>query len=537
MVMYSLTGIQAQTKPTLESVQDIIPVYDFGNSGSNINARKSARVGSAGARVGVANFQCTGLANLDFSASRRTRLSGSDLQVGAVYRYANVLTVGSLVIDAIVTIESIQNGRILELDLESQGYPTALQPRFGTVNSRQANALGSAVLDIRFVESGTLTSYMLPAFNSYLVDIDGETDFNEFQAISNASNIDFGSGAQNNIDVLSDVAPFNNRYQDKTQSSADGIPLDIFNRMVRAEFVNTQSFKWKFGVRYRDSSGGSSERLFSFFVLCIPEFETEEQDFGDAPAPYPTLNANNGASHVATSTTATPRFGAVVDREANGLPSANADGDDTDSADPMSSADDEDGVTITGSFTANVTKQITINTRGSGRVSGWIDWNKDGDWNDEGEKVIDDVAVTTSTSNTNFANFNIQVPCDAVSGDTYARFRISSNEGLQPTGPATNGEVEDYKVTVIGAAGMVPVTFSDQPDPSTYCQNEVASALSVTAAGSGTLTYQWFSNTENNTTSGTAIDGATARTYTPSTAQVGELYLSLIHISEPTRPY
>jgi hypothetical protein len=210
------------------------------------------------------------------------------------------------------------------------------------------------------------------------VDIDGEGDFNEFQAVTNAGNIDFGSGAQNNIEVLSDPAPFNNRYQDKTQTSANGIPVNVFDRIVRVGFTDVQSFKWKFGVRYRDGSGGSSERLFSFYVLCIPEFETEQEDFGDAPSPYPTLNANNGASHIATTATSVPRFGAIVDREVDGLPNANALGDDNDSTDPTVTGDDEDGVTITGSFTANSTKQITINTRGAGRVSGWIDWNRDG---------------------------------------------------------------------------------------------------------------------------------------------------------------
>ena len=50
------------------------------------------------------------------------------------------------------------------------------------------------------------------------------------------------------------------------------------------------------------------------------------------------------------------------------------------------------------------------------------------------------------------------VPCTAVAGATYARFRLSSAGGLGPTGEAADGEVEDYAVNV-GA-----VDFGDAPD-------------------------------------------------------------------------
>src|SRR4051794_19767384 len=75
------------------------------------------------------------------------------------------------------------------------------------------------------------------------------------------------------------------------------------------------------------------------------KFETLENrlllaaDFGDAPAPYPTLLANNGAYHEAVG----PILGAQRDTEANGIPSALAKGDDTN---PVGSANDEDGLTF-----------------------------------------------------------------------------------------------------------------------------------------------------------------------------------------------
>ncbi len=46
--------------------------------------------------------------------------------------------------------------------------------------------------------------------------------------------------------------------------------------------------------------------------------------------------------------------------------------------------------------------------------------------------------------------------------------------------------------------------------------------LTIAAAGSGTLTYQWYSNTINSNTSGTAISGATSPIYTVPTTAVAD---------------
>ncbi len=69
-------------------------------------------------------------------------------------------------------------------------------------------------------------------------------------------------------------------------------------------------------------------------------------------------------------------------------------------------------------------------------------------------------------------------------------------------------------------------TINTQPIGATYCQNaSPVAALSVVAVGgTGTFSYQWFSNTANSTTGGTTLVGATAASYTPSVATIGTLY-------------
>ena len=68
-------------------------------------------------------------------------------------------------------------------------------------------------------------------------------------------------------------------------------------------------------------------------------------------------------------------------------------------------------------------------------------------------------------------------------------------------------------------------TITTQPATSVaYCKDATPTALSVTATGQGTLSYQWYSNTTNNNTGGTLITGANAATYTPSTTTAGSTY-------------
>jgi len=84
-----------------------------------------------------------------------------------------------------------------------------------------------------------------------------------------------------------------------------------------------------------------------------------------------------------------------------------------------------------------------------GYVDGWIDFNHDGDWDDQNEHVLDNHlahGVYYSDLHT------INIPSDAVPGDTYARFRISSVDGLSYDGAAPDGEVEDYRITIIPAS-------------------------------------------------------------------------------------
>jgi len=67
------------------------------------------------------------------------------------------------------------------------------------------------------------------------------------------------------------------------------------------------------------------------------------------------------------------------------------------------------------------------------------------------------------------------------------------------------------------------ITVQPSSSSSIVCLNAAAPTLSVTATGSG-LTYQWYTNTTASNTGGSAVGGATASTFVPSTSTAGTSY-------------
>jgi hypothetical protein len=179
-------------------------------------------------------------------------------------------------------------------------------------------------------------------------------------------------------------------------------------------------------------------------------------DYGDAPetdpcgvaTAYCTINAMDGARHIISANG--PYFGdgfggGAPDPEPDGQPDAVAMGDDNDGN------DDENGVVIP-ALIVGKNATIIFNVGGpaaGGDVRAFIDWNADGDWTGTDE----DLPVASYGAGPQA--MTITVPATATVGPTFARFRISSQTGLLPSGLADDGEVEDYAVLIL----------DDIPDP------------------------------------------------------------------------
>lgn len=227
--------------------------------------------------------------------------------------------------------------------------------------------------------------------------------------------------------------------------------------------------------------------------VVLTETTAANLDFGDAPtaaqtgftASYPVTVTDDGARHASVG----PQLGTLRDDDSVAAPSANADGDD------IANLDDEDGISFVTSImrspTANTAASIVVSLVNpdaiSNQFSGWIDFNRDGDWSDSGEHIFDNVDLGTSAGDV-VLSFTIR--SGSIIGDTFARFRLSSAGQSDVTGLAADGEVEDYKLTVINSSTPALVDVPAAGSGDIYTSLEGANIVVRQGGSSGTILLQ-----------------------------------------------
>jgi len=114
---------------------------------------------------------------------------------------------------------------------------------------------------------------------------------------------------------------------------------------------------------------------------------------------------------------------------------------------------DEDGAVFVTSIVEQQSARASVKASASGYLNVWLDANRNGVF-DVNEQLVTDQLVQEG-SNMVFMN----VPANVVAGDSWARFRLSSAQGLGATGLADDGEVEDHPVKILSQ----PTTVSIYP--------------------------------------------------------------------------
>ncbi len=270
--------------------------------------------------------------------------------------------------------------------------------------------------------------------------------------------------------------------------AGDGAADDTFGRSV-----GISGSTIVVGAPDDDDNGSAAGSAYMFSLAVDPRAEAVVgtplmfgnqpfYDFGDAPDPgYPTLRAADGARHLCVG----PTLGADRDDDPDGQPSDDADGDDADGN------DDEDGVVFGIGLVQGETTAVTITASAPGLLDAWIDFDRSGDW-DAGEQVFTNEPLAAGAN-----HLGVAVPADASPGDTFARFRFSTAGNLAPTGPADDGEVEDYQVTVFASAPPIQIIddgdtgFGTIGDWSPYAFSGFEGDLHYSFAGDGSDTASW----------------------------------------------
>jgi hypothetical protein len=207
----------------------------------------------------------------------------------------------------------------------------------------------------------------------------------------------------------------------------------------------------------------------------------DETDYGDAPASYSTLLANNGPRHPGIPGI---HLGASIDGEIDGQPGP-GNGDDTDTE-----GNDDDGVTLPSPLVAAALTTVVVHASTIGYLNAFVDINRDGDFADPFEQIFSNQPVVAGVNTLSFT-----MPSSITQGTSYARFRFNTVGGLSYNGFSPDGgEVEDYQVELVNTQ---------------YSVNDPV----VTEGNTGTVNLGFVISRTNNNGSGSvdyAITGGTA---------------------------
>lgn len=201
-------------------------------------------------------------------------------------------------------------------------------------------------------------------------------------------------------------------------------------------------------------------------------------DFGDAPDSYGTTLASNGARHRINYHNY--YLGNSVDAEGDAVIYPDSDEDQ--------SISDEDGIIFKTGLVTGLDSLINVTVGGGafGYLHAWFDWNRDGDFDDIDEHVINGTMLNPGEHDLLY-----RIPQTATPGKSWARFRFSDTPSLSSNGGHVYGEVEDYQIEINagnnsylyypGENSFVTLAYEDMwPEIGDYDFNDVVILYRVT---------------------------------------------------------
>ena len=186
-----------------------------------------------------------------------TKISGSNRQVGALYRFPNVRT-GT---DALVTITAITGSLTLDvLDDNSSGFDEAFQPTI----TAPVHSKGYVEFSIQFVAAGTLIPQVQTEIPVTPIDVDGKNNtVFEFDEIyrNSSSYVDYSmAGSELNI-----TFPSANWVDGVNKTGIDYAGIDTTAKQVMFSVMNYGTSILLVRTGADNTSGSSQQRLRSLY--------------------------------------------------------------------------------------------------------------------------------------------------------------------------------------------------------------------------------------------------------------------------------
>jgi hypothetical protein len=224
-------------------------------------------------------------------------------------------------------------------------------------------------------------------------------------------------------------------------------PDETTNQVYFSASTAVTDFFMLWGIWPTTTDGTQNSGISPFTLVQSP-------DFGDNPASYKSLLADEGPSHAITSSL---KMGNTNTTEADGSPSATAGSDSGD--DGVFDLKEIPNSGATSQVIPNYELEtVFVNTTGlDAHFVAWIDWNNNGQFEASEGKTL-----TKSSSNAagtiKFIWENETLSGEIGKGYTFARIRVTTDLiGVNDVGGGfKDGEVEDYK---IGFATVLPVNL------------------------------------------------------------------------------
>ncbi|MBI1343186.1 MAG: T9SS type A sorting domain-containing protein [Terrimonas sp.] len=207
----------------------------------------------------------TSMLSSGLSFTNPVLVSGTDLQVGAVYRFSNV----DLVTDATVRIDSLVNGATLQTlddNGNGSGYKDAFQPSIKSGNA----GMSYAVFTFQFYLTGTNVPTIISTLNATALDVDGSGSLYEFAKIK------VGQGGlatyMSTTTSISISQPVPGEFFGIDMMGVDkaGIDTSAYENMFTATNTSISSFSINYGIS--QTSNGNATRKFSLYMkgFAIP---------------------------------------------------------------------------------------------------------------------------------------------------------------------------------------------------------------------------------------------------------------------------